>query len=192
MIASQQFRSDLYYRLNVFPIRVPPLRERREDIPLLVRYFVEKYSRQMKKAIDSIPGIALKTLSGWHWPGNIRELENFIERAVILTRGKSLEAPFAELRTPAFSAPPVDRRGTVEREDVARIVRETIEGLSKASPKRDREGESENQRSEIIRVLRETNGRVGGTEGAAARMSINRTTLISRMKKLGIHANELA
>jgi formate hydrogenlyase transcriptional activator len=192
MIGSQQFRSDLYYRLNVFPIRIPPLRERREDIPLLVSYFVQKYSRQMKKTIDSVPGIALKTLNGWHWPGNIRELENFIERAVILTRGKSLEAPLAELRTPAApSSPPVDGRGSVGREDVARIVRETIEGLSKVAPKKDHEEESENQRSEIMRVLRETNGRVGGTEGAAARMSINRTTLISRMKKLGIHANEL-
>ena len=191
MIASQQFRSDLYYRLNVFPIRVPPLRERREDIPLLVSYFVQRYSRQMKKAIDSIPGIALKTLSSWHWPGNIRELENFIERAVILTRGKSLEAPLAELRAPAPSSPPVDGQGSVGREDVARIVRETIEGLSKAAPTRGRDEESENQRSEIMRVLRETNGRVGGTEGAAARMSINRTTLLSRMKKLGIHANEL-
>ena len=191
MIASQQFRSDLYYRLNVFPIRVPPLRERREDIPLLVSYFVQKYSRQMKKAIDSVPGIALKTLSDWHWPGNIRELENFIERAVILTRGQSLEAPLAELRAPAPSSPPGDGRGSVVREDVARIVRETIEGLSKAAPKKDREEESENQRFEIMRVLRETDGRVGGIAGAAARMGINRTTLISRMKKLGIHANEL-
>ncbi len=191
MIASQQFRSDLYYRLNVFPIRIPPLRERKDDIPLLVSYFVQKYSRQMQKDIDTVPGTALKTLSSWHWPGNIRELENFIERAVILTRGKSLEAPLGELKAPAPSSPPVDRRGSVGREDVARIVRETIEGLSKAAPERDREEESENQRSEIMRVLRETDGRVGGTEGAAARMSMKRTTLISRMKKLGIHANEL-
>jgi formate hydrogenlyase transcriptional activator len=191
MIASQQFRSDLYYRLNVFPIRIPPLRERKEDIPLLVSYFVQKYSRQMQKDIDTVPGTALKTLSSWHWPGNIRELENFIERAVILTRGKSLEAPLGELKAPAPSSPPVDRRGAVGRDYVARIVRETIEGLSKVAPNRDREEESENQRSEIMRVLRETDGRVGGSEGAAARMSIKRTTLISRMKRLGIHANEL-
>jgi formate hydrogenlyase transcriptional activator len=191
MIASQQFRSDLYYRLNVFPIRIPPLRERKEDIPLLVSYFVQKYSRQMQKHIDTVPGTALKTLSSWNWPGNIRELENFIERAVILTRGKSLEAPLGELKAPAPSSPPVDRRGSVGRDYVARIVRETIEGLSKVAPNRDREEESENERSEIMRVLRETDGRVGGTEGAAARMSIKRTTLISRMKKLGIHANEL-
>jgi formate hydrogenlyase transcriptional activator len=191
MIASQQFRSDLYYRLNVFPIRIPPLRERKEDIPLLVSYFVQKYSRQMQKHIDTVPGTALKTLSSWNWPGNIRELENFIERAVILTRGKSLEAPLGELKAPAPSSPPVDRRGSVGRDYVARIVRETIEGLSKVAPNRDREEESENERSEIMRVLRETDGRVGGTEGAAARMSIKRTTLISRMKKLGIDANEL-
>ena len=191
MIASQQFRTDLYYRLNVFPIRIPPLRERKEDIPLLVSYFVQKYSRQMQKDIDTVPGTALKTLSSWHWPGNIRELENFIERAVILTRGKSLEAPLGELKAPAPSSPPVDRRGSVGRDYVARIVRETIEGLSKVDPNRDCEEESENQRSEIMRVLRETEGRVGGTEGAAARMSIKRTTLISRMKKLGIDANEL-
>jgi formate hydrogenlyase transcriptional activator len=133
----------------------------------------------------------LKTLSSWHWPGNIRELENFIERAVILTRGKSLEAPLGELKAPAPSSTPVDRRGSVGRDYVARIVRETIEGLSKVVPNRDREEESENQRSEIMRVLRETDGRVGGTEGAAARMSIKRTTLISRMKKLGIHSDEL-
>src|ERR1700719_4411609 len=191
MIASQQFRSDLYYRLNVFPIRIPPLRERKEDIPLLVSYFVQKYSRQMQKDIDTVPGTALKTLSSWHWPGNIRELEYFIERAIILTRGKALEAPLGELKAPAASSPPVDRRGSVGRDYVARIVRETIEGLSKAAPNRDREEESENQRSEIMRVLRETDGRVGGSEGAAARMSIKRTTLISRMKRLGIHANEL-
>lgn len=189
MIASQQFRSDRYYRLNVFPIRIPPLRERKEDIPLLVSYFLQKYSRQMQKDIDTVPGTALKTLSSWHWPGNIRELENFIERAVILTRGKSLEAPLGELKAPAPSSPPVDRRGTVGRDYVARIVREIIEGLTKVAPNRDREEESENQRSEIMRVLRETDARVGGTEGAAARMSIKRTTLISRMKKLGIHAD---
>jgi transcriptional regulator with GAF, ATPase, and Fis domain len=191
MIANQQFRSDLYYRLRVFPIRIPPLRERREDIPLLVSYFVHKYSRQMQKQIDSVPSAALKILGNWPWPGNIRELENFIERAVILTRGQSLEAPLAELRVPAASSLAVDGRGSVEREDVTRIVRETIKGLSKLTPKRDREEEYENQRSEIMRVLRETNGRVGGTDGAAARMGINRTTLISRMKRLGIHANQL-
>jgi formate hydrogenlyase transcriptional activator len=154
----------------------------------------------MQKQIDSVPSAALKILGNWHWPGNIRELENFIERAVILTRGQSLEAPLAELRVPAPSSPPLDERGSAERENVARIVRETIEGLSKATPKRhrpqrdlpkrDRKEECENRRDEIMHVLHETKGRVGGADGAAARMGINRTTLLSRMKRLGIHANQ--
>ena len=94
---NREFRSDLYYRLNVFPIRIPPLRERPEDIPLLVRYFTQKYGRLMEKQIESIPAAAMKKLSSWHWPGNIRELENFIERSVILTHGAALQAPIAEL-----------------------------------------------------------------------------------------------
>jgi formate hydrogenlyase transcriptional activator len=200
MIAAREFRSDLYYRLNVFPIRIPPLRERREDIPLLVSYFVQKFSRQMKKNIDSVPNTALKTLSSWNWPGNIRELENFIERAVILTRGKSLDAPLSELREPNVTLAAVDSRDSSGHDDVVRIVREAIEGLHKATPngdrpqkdlpKRDREEEKENRRSEIMHLLHETRGRVGGADGAAARMGINRTTLLSRMKRLGIHANE--
>ncbi|HZP24386.1 MAG TPA: sigma 54-interacting transcriptional regulator, partial [Terriglobales bacterium] len=97
MIADREFRSDLYYRLNVFPIRIPPLRERPEDIPLLVRYFVQKYGRRMEKRIESIPSAAMKKLSSWHWPGNIRELENFIERSVILTHGPALQVPIGEL-----------------------------------------------------------------------------------------------
>src|SRR5208282_5387630 len=98
MVANREFRSDLYYRLNVFPIRVPPLRDRREDIPLLVGYFVQKCAKQMQKRIDAIPASVMKGLTAWDWPGNIRELENFVERAVILTRGKSLDAPLGELR----------------------------------------------------------------------------------------------
>jgi formate hydrogenlyase transcriptional activator len=97
MMEDREFRSDLYYRLNVFPIRIPPLRERPDDIPLLVRYFTQKYGRRMQKRIEFIPAKAMKKLSIWHWPGNIRELENFIERSVILTRGTALQAPIAEL-----------------------------------------------------------------------------------------------
>ncbi len=93
MIASREFRNDLYYRLHVFPIRIPPLRERKEDIPQLVSYFVQKFAKQMQKKIETISPAVMKGLTAWEWPGNIRELENFIERAVILTRGKSLEAP---------------------------------------------------------------------------------------------------
>ena len=189
MISDREFRADLYYRLNVFPILIPPLRERREDIPLLVSYFVQKYSRQMRKSIDSVPTTALKTITSWDWPGNIRELENFIERAVILTRGRSLDAPLSELRQTNSAPASVPPRDFTGREDVARLVRETLESLS--IEKRRTPAYDENQRLEIVRVLRETSGRVGGADGAAARMGINRTTLISRMKKLDIQAHEL-
>ena len=108
MVAARQFRSDLYYRLNVFPIRIPPLRERKEDLPLLVGYFVNKFAKRMEKRIDSIPAVMLKGLAAWDWPGNIRELENFMERAVILTRGRSLEAPLSELRRPTATGTDAD------------------------------------------------------------------------------------
>jgi formate hydrogenlyase transcriptional activator len=155
MIAEREFRSDLYYRLNVFPIRIPPLRERPEDVPLLVRYFVQKYGRRMEKHIESIPAAAMKKLSGWHWPGNIRELENFIERSVILTHGSALQVPVGELGSNGSATPVADTTQSDERE-------------------------------EIVRILRETRGRVAGPNGAAARLGLKRTTLISRMKKLGI------
>jgi formate hydrogenlyase transcriptional activator len=155
MVENREFRSDLYYRLNVFPIRIPPLRERREDIPLLVRYFTHRYARSMDKRIESIPSAAMKKLCAWHWPGNIRELENFIERSVILTQGSALQVPAAEL-------------GGGVAVSVVPDTRET-------------------ERNTIVRVLRETNGRVSGPNGAATRLGIKRTTLISRMKKLGIN-----
>ena len=155
MMESREFRSDLYYRLNVFPIRIPPLRERPEDIPLLVRYFTQKYGRLMDKQIESIPAAAMRKLSSWHWPGNIRELENFIERSVILTHGTALQAPIAELGSNGKIAPVAGTRDA-------------------------------NERDEIVRVLKLTNGRVAGLEGAAARMGLKRTTLIARMKKLGV------
>jgi formate hydrogenlyase transcriptional activator len=155
MVEEREFRNDLYYRLNVFPIRIPPLRERPEDIPLLVHYFTQKYSRRMEKQIESIPAAALNKLMGWHWPGNIRELENFVERAVILTRGSALQFPIDELKNgTTHSAAPVIR--------------------------------SSNERDEIVRVLKASKGQVGGPNGAAARLGLKRTTLISRMKKLGI------
>jgi formate hydrogenlyase transcriptional activator len=155
MMENREFRSDLYYRLNVFPIRIPPLRERPEDIPLLVRYFTQKYGRLMNKEIESIPAAAMRKLSSWHWPGNIRELENFIERSVILTHGPALQAPIAELSNNGKTVP--------------------VAGTREA-----------NERNEIVRILRITNGRVAGAEGAAARMGLKRTTLIARMKKLGV------
>ncbi len=155
MMENREFRSDLYYRLNVFPIRIPPLRERPEDIPLLVRYFTQKYGRLMNKEIETIPAAAMRKLSSWHWPGNIRELENFIERSVILTHGNALQAPIGELSNNGRTTPVAGTREATERE-------------------------------EMIRVLKDTNGRVAGPDGAATRMGLKRTTLIARMKKLGI------
>jgi len=155
MMENREFRSDLYYRLNVFPIRIPPLRERPEDIPLLVRYFTQRYGRLMHKKIESIPTTAMRKLSVWHWPGNIRELENFIERSTILTRGSALQVPVTELGHTGKHAPVGSARKAFERD-------------------------------QIVRILMVTNGRVGGPDGAAARMGIKRTTLISRMKKFDI------
>ena len=190
MIAAREFRSDLYYRLNVFPIRIPPLRNRKEDIALLVSYFVRKFAKQMQKNIEAIPASVMKGLTAWEWPGNIRELENFIERAVILTRGKSLEAPLAELRKAGIDEPTTQAAAQPGKEDIAQIVRETLESLN---AKKNVVGEhAEKQREEIVRALTETNGRVGGADGAATRMGVNRTTLLSRMKKLGIDPRKYA
>ena len=188
MVTDREFRSDLFYRLNVFPIRIPPLRDRKDDIPLLAVYFVQKFAKQMQKRIDSIPVATMKALTAWEWPGNIRELENFIERAVILTRGESLAAPLAELRKVTTdervreSAPKAD-------DDIARIVKETIASLKSNTAPNER---SKKQHDEIVRVLTECKGRVGGADGAAVRMGLSRTTLISRMKKLGIDPSDYA
>jgi formate hydrogenlyase transcriptional activator len=188
MVANREFRSDLFYRLNVFPIRIPPLRERREDIPLLVSWFVQKFARQMQKRIDSIPGTTMKALVAWDWPGNVRELENFIERAVILTRGESLSAPLSELRKVSADQP---RHEWIHESntDIARIVKETIASLRGRSPEMEH---ARRRHEEIVRVLTECKGRVGGPDGAAMRMGLSRTTLISRMKKLGISAYDYA
>ena len=156
MVAEGQFRSDLYYRLRVFPILLPPLRERREDIPLLVRYFVDRHARKLSKKIETISEETMRTLAHWDWPGNIRELENFIERAVILTKGPVLRPPLGDLEMPE----------------------ETI-------AERDSSLEA-TEREHILRVLREANGKIGGSDGAAARLGLIRTTLNSKMKKLGI------
>lgn len=161
MIAENQFRSDLYYRLNVFPVRIPPLRERPDDIPLLVRHFTQKYARRMEKHIETIPSAAMKMLMEWHWPGNIRELENFIERAVILTTNHALNVPLSELRSNDMNKPTSVHGEFSERE-------------------------------KIVRMLKDTRGRVGGPDGAATRLGLKRTTLIARMKKLGIDPKELS
>jgi formate hydrogenlyase transcriptional activator len=158
-VSSRQFRSDLYYRLSVFPIRMPELRERKEDIPLLVRYFVGEFARRMKKQIETIPTEAMNALVGWPWPGNVRELENFIERSVILSNGHILNVPLLELSVTSQDS---DNDATLEN-----LRRETI-----------------------VRVLRETSGVLSGPQGAATRLGLKRTTLQSRMQKLGISREE--
>ena len=160
MVEEKQFRSDLYYRLNVVPIRIPPLRERPEDIPLLVKYFTQKHARRMQKKIEGISTASLRKLPRWHWPGNVRELENLVERAVVLSRTERLEISIPELADGALNATP----GTMEKFD---------------------------ERERILQILKETKGRVGGANGAAERMGLKRTTLITRMKTLGINPRKV-
>lgn len=164
MVADREFRSDLYYRLNVFPIHLPPLRERPEDIPLLAKAFTFKIARRLGRNIDSIPAETLRTLSNMEWPGNVRELENVIERAVLLTRGNVLQ----------LSLP-----------DIVLLEPETPPAVTVVAC----EGEDEYQL--IVRVLKETNGVVAGPKGAAQRLGLKRTTLLSRMKRLGIDKSAL-
>ena len=156
MMEAGLFRSDLYYRLHVFPITVPPLRERQEDIPVLVRYFAQRYATRMKKPIETIPTKTMDRLAHYHWPGNIRELENLIERAVILSQGSELSVPLTELKT----AIPTQRK-----------LLATLEGA---------------ERDHILHALRDTKWVIGGSSGTAACLGMKRTTLISKMKKLGI------
>jgi formate hydrogenlyase transcriptional activator len=187
MVANREFRSDLYYRLNVFPIRIPPLRERREDIPLLVNYFVQRFAKQMEKNIEAIPAAMMKGLTAWDWPGNIRELENFVERAVILTRGMSLEAPLEELHK---SNTHQATHGAAEQdpESLARFLKKAVDALKQNKSVAD--DYAKKQREEIVTALTESKGRVGGAAGAAVRMGINRNTLVSRMKKFGIYPKQ--
>jgi formate hydrogenlyase transcriptional activator len=155
MVGEKQFREDLYFRLNVFPIRIPPLRERTGDIPLLVRHYVDTYGQRMNKRIETISEETMAGLCRYGWPGNIRELQNLIERAVILTRGSVLEVAMQELK----SSPPIAPAGS------------TLEEL---------------ERERILQVLRETGAVIGGPQGAAARLGLKRTTLLSKMQRLGI------
>jgi formate hydrogenlyase transcriptional activator len=163
MVANREFREDLYYRLAVFPIHMPPLRERREDIPLLVEYFVGRYAQRMKKRITDIPARAMEAMTKWTWPGNIRELQNYIERAVILTRGERLEIPLEELPSPRTERSSPRRSKTLNLQEV--------------------------EREAILEALRKTNGRVGGPGGAAALLGLKRTTLQSRMRILKIRVS---
>ncbi len=156
MVNDREFRADLFYRLNVFPVTLPPLRQRTEDIPLLVRYFVQLHSRRMNRVITTIPSEAMEALVKYPWPGNIRELQNLIERAVILSPAAVLRVPIAELK--AVATPP--SQSGVSLEEV--------------------------EREHILRMLKEAQGVIGGPKGAAARLGMKRTTLQSLMQKFGI------
>ena len=169
LVAERVFRSDLYYRLNVFPIHVPALRERREDIPLLVRYFVQKFSRQLNKAVEYVPADAMDALANYVWPGNIRELENLLERAVLLSPGKELRVPLSELKSNSAALP--DPSSPFASFAPANPSIATLE---------------EADRQHILRALRQTEWRIAGPKGAAVLLGMKRTTLQARMRKLGI------
>jgi formate hydrogenlyase transcriptional activator len=163
LVEEQKFREDLFYRLNVFPIHVPPLRERREDVPMLVRHFVQQFARRMKKTIETIPSETMYALTQYDWPGNIRELQNLIERAVILTTGPTLEVPIAALNG--------------RRSGAARVAE---------TPTRETQTLEDADRRHIIAALEGTRWVIGGPNGAAARLGLKRSTLQFRMRKLGI------
>ncbi|HEX4165015.1 MAG TPA: sigma 54-interacting transcriptional regulator [Bryobacteraceae bacterium] len=173
MVEEQRFRSDLYYRLNVFPIRVPSLRERREDIPLLVRHFVKDFSRRNQRVIDTIPSETMQALVRYHWPGNIRELQNVIERAVIISRGPVLNVAIAELSPDVTSTASPVLTSKTSHESLQDVLKET-------------------ERSQILRALDEANGVVAGPGGAAALLGLKRSTLQLRMQKLGIRLSRSA
>ncbi len=175
LVAERAFRSDLFYRLNVFPIQIPSLRERREDVPLLVRYFVQKFSRRLNKTVSYIPADAMDALANYSWPGNIRELENFIERAVLLSPGKELRVPVSELKPAALAA--------AAGEDAPSSFSSSPSAVSTPSSISTLE---EAERQHILRALRQTEWRIAGPKGAAALLAMKRTTLQARMRKLGI------
>src|SRR6202163_2725287 len=159
MVEENQFRADLYYRLHVFPLNVPPLRLRREDIPLLTRYFVQKHAQRMGRGIDTIPTCVMNALTSYHWPGNIRELQNVLERSVILTNGPELRVAMPEFNSKSTTAAP---------------------------PRQTSNLSGPGERARILQALKEANGQVGGPDGAAARLAMKRTTLQSRMRKYNI------
>jgi formate hydrogenlyase transcriptional activator len=168
LVDENKFRSDLYYRLNVFPIRVPSLRERPVDIPLLVRHFVQQFSRRLGRHIDTIPSETMEVLVRYHWPGNIRELQNILERAVIVSTGPVLRVPVEELR---LSAP---KRPAAKEAAPAGDMRQVLD---------------ETERQQILTALEQSNWVVSGPNGAASRLGLKRSTLQSRIQKLGIPAS---
>jgi len=169
MVAEQKFRSDLFFRLNVFPVHVPPLRERQGDIPLLVRHFTQQFSRRMSRVIETIPSAAMDALSRYHWPGNIRELQNVIERAVIISAGPALSVDVADLKFPKVSHP--EERAAAPNSTTNGALHNLLE---------------ETERQQILQTLKECDWVVAGPNGAAARLGMNRSTLQVRIRKLGI------
>jgi formate hydrogenlyase transcriptional activator len=170
MVAGGKFRSDLFYRLDVFPIHLPPLRERREDIPLLVRHFVQHFARRLKKNVDSIPPVTMAALCEYHWPGNIRELQNVIERAVIVSTGSVLNVSTADLKPRNHPLSDHEKSGELQLTD----------------PRNARRAVDENERQQILGVLEQTRWTVAGPNGAASRLGVKRSTLQYRMRRLGI------
>jgi formate hydrogenlyase transcriptional activator len=171
LVAERAFRSDLYYRLNVFPIHIPALRERKEDVPLLVRYFVQKFSRALNKTVEYVPADVMDALTNYSWPGNIRELENLIERAVLLSPGKELRVPLAELKSGSAMADPGAPFSAFNSSSITSVPVSTLEVA---------------ERQHILRALRQTEWRIAGPKGAANILGMKRTTLQARMRKLGI------
>jgi formate hydrogenlyase transcriptional activator len=177
LVAERVFRSDLFYRLNVFPIHIPSLRERREDVPLLVRYFVQKFSRRLNKTVAYIPADAMDALADYSWPGNIRELENFIERAVLLSPSKELRVPLSELKTSDAANHDGSPAAGVESASSFASPMSLTSSISTLE---------EAERQHILRALRQTEWRIAGAKGAAVLLGMKRTTLQARMRKLGI------
>jgi len=173
-VAQRAFRSDLYYRLNVFPIQIPALRDRAEDIPLLVRYFVQQFSRRLNRQVEYIPADAMDALSSYSWPGNIRELENLVERAVLLSPGKELRVPIAELKSSSLATAGTDFSSSSASSTSLTSSNSSISTLEEA------------ERQHILRALRQTRWRIAGPKGAAGILGMKRTTLQARMRKLGI------
>jgi formate hydrogenlyase transcriptional activator len=174
LVAERSFRSDLYYRLNVFPIHIPALRERSEDIPLLVRYFVQRFSRSLNKAVEYIPANAMDALAQYSWPGNVRELENLIERAVLLSPGKELRVPLSELKSSTLATTDADPSSSLTSFTSSTSSASSISTLEEA------------ERQHILRALKQTQWRIAGPKGAAKLLGMKRTTLQARMRKLGI------
>ncbi|MCU1292907.1 MAG: Formate hydrogenlyase transcriptional activator [Bryobacterales bacterium] len=172
MVENNEFRADLFYRLSVFPISLPPLRQRREDIPALTRYFVPKFAERLNRVVEDIPLETLAAMVAFDWPGNIRQLQNFIEHGLIISPGPVFQPDLSQLSSPVFQR---DLSQLHRAPDNSAISAGTLDGAT---------------RRHILDVLRETNGVVGGADGAAARLGVARTTLIAKMKRLGIETEK--